>query len=250
MKIGLLLCDHVAEQFLDISGDYADDFARLFAPWSGMIEWRSYDLRNGEFPWSLRECDAWMVTGSRSSAYDDEDWIDWLKGFVRLSASENKPFVGICFGHQVIAEALGGEVQRADSGWGVGVHPIAILPTASAGHPGNSFDDLVWMSPFQPSVSLHYLHQDQVLTLPAGSVLLGASEHCPHAIYRVGERMLAIQAHPELPKAYLEAVIQDRRELIGEEKVAAALARLDSPTSESLVAKWIMNFLSLDSVSR
>lgn len=232
MKIGLLLCDHIAENFLEIGGDYPDYFARLFDRWQGAIEWRLYDLRNGDHPRSPRECDAWMTTGSRASAYDEEEWIERLKGFVRRIAAEGRPLVGICFGHQVMAEALGGEVRRAETGWGVGFQAIELAPGAAS-----------WMSPSESPISLLYLHQDQVSRLPAGSTLLGSSTHCPNAIYQAGERLLAIQAHPELTPPYLEAILHHRRELIGEDKFAAALSGLGSPTSAPLVAEWIINFI-------
>jgi GMP synthase-like glutamine amidotransferase len=231
MKIGLLECDHVLEKFRHIGGDYRDMFESLLARHAPQVVLRIFDVCNGEFPLSIDECDGYLTTGSRFSAYDDEDWIRELKAFVRRAHEAKKPFVGVCFGHQVLAEALGGKVARAEVGWGVGAHDVEIIRSEP------------WMEPEQSHCGLQYMHQDQVARLPEGGVALGRSDHCPVAMFRVGDSMLGIQAHPEFPKAYSEALLRDRIERIGRERVEAALASLDRPTDESIVTKWIIEFL-------
>ena len=234
MKIGLLECDHVLERFRHIAGDYPEMFAALFDPHAPQIALHAFDVCNGEFPPSIDACDAYLTTGSRFSAYDDVDWIHALKNFTRRIHEAKKPFVGVCFGHQLVAEALGGRVARAETGWGVGVHNIEVVERESPE---------LWMRPQQSSCALQYMHQDQVERAPEGGVVIGHSDHCPVAIFRAGDSMLGIQAHPEFPKAYSEALLLDRIERIGEERVKAALASLDQPTDESVVAKWIVEFL-------
>jgi GMP synthase-like glutamine amidotransferase len=231
MKIGLLECDHVLDRFRHIAGDYREMFAALFDRHAPQIALQSFDVCNGEFPPSLDACDAYLTTGSRFSAYDDVDWIHTLKNFMRRIQEAKKPFVGVCFGHQILAEALGGKVSRAETGWGVGARSVEIIKTES------------WMLPMRSICALQYMHQDQVERLPEDGVVIGRSNHCPVAMFRVGDSMLGIQAHPEFPKAYSEALLLDRVERIGEERVKAALASLDQPTDESVVAKWIVEFL-------
>lgn len=231
MKIGLLECDHVPERFRHIAGDYREMFAALFARHAPQIALQAFDVCNGEFPSSLDACDAYLTTGSRFSAYDDVDWIDALKNFTRRIHEAKKPFVGVCFGHQLMAEALGGKVSRAETGWGVGVHNVEIIERES------------WMRPEQSSCALPYMHQDQVERLPEGGVVIGRSNHCAMAMFLVGDSMLGIQAHPEFPKAYGKALLLDRVDRIGEERAKAALASLDQPTDESVVARWIVEFL-------
>lgn len=231
MKIGLLECDHVLERFRHIAGDYRDMFAALFAPHAPEIDLRFFDVCNGEFPQSPDVCDAYLTTGSRFSAYDEVGWIHALKGFLRRIHEAKKPFVGVCFGHQLMAEALGGKVSRAETGWGVGVHDVEIIGLER------------WMRPEQPKCALQYMHQDQVERLPENGVMIGRSDHCPVAIFRVGDSALGIQSHPEFPKAYNEALLLDRVERIGEGRVKAALASLDQATDESVAAKWIAEFL-------
>jgi len=231
MKVGLLECDHVLEKFRHIAGDYRDMFSALLAVNAPQIELQFFDVRNGEFPSSPDDCEAYLTTGSSSSAYDDADWIHTLKGFVRRLRDTNKPFVGVCFGHQVLAQALGGRVEKAKNGWGVGAHSIEIAQPDA------------WMKPEQSNCRLQFTHQDQVTWLPENSLALGRSDHCPVAMFRVGETMLGIQPHPEFNAAYTEALILDRVERIGEAKVRAAQASFSQATDEAVVARWIVEFL-------
>ncbi len=231
MKIGLLLCDHVAERFERIEGDYPAMFDRLFARQAAGFELIAYDACRDIWPASIDECDAYLTTGSRISVYDDIPWLRNFTELIREARRIEKPFVGICFGHQMMAEALGGRVLKSDYGWGAGVHPIRILQREP------------WMEPFQPVISLQYMHQDQVVELPDEAVLLASSDHCPVAIFRLGRSMLGIQAHPEFGKEYAGALIEDRIERIGRERATAALESLEQATDSELMAKWISVFL-------
>jgi GMP synthase-like glutamine amidotransferase len=230
MKIGLLECDHVQERFRHIRGDYREMFAALFKQHAPDLTLQPFDVCHGQFPPSLDACDAYLTTGSRFSVYDDIDWIQALKNFVRQAYEANKPFAGVCFGHQILAEGLGGKVERAEAGWGVGVRNIEVI------------EGEAWMQPGQSNFKLQYMHRDQVLQLPENSVIIGRSDHCPVAMFRVGDSMLGIQAHPEFPKPYSEALLVDRAAQIGEACVAAALASLQEDTDETVVARWIVEF--------
>jgi GMP synthase-like glutamine amidotransferase len=229
MKIGLLECDHVRDELRHIAGGYREMFDDLFRRHAPQIRLAYFDVRNGQFPASADACDGYLTTGSRFSAYDDEQWIRELKGFVRRLAERDKPFVGICFGHQVLAEALGGKVEPAPQGWGIGVHQVNVLRPEG------------WMEPAQASCGVQYSHRDQVVRLPENAVVLGESDHCPVAMFRVGDTMLGIQGHPEFPAAYTEALVRSRTELIGADRVNAA--RFDAPTDEAVITAWLAKFL-------
>ena len=231
MKLGLLECDHVADRFRAIAGDYREMFPALFARHAPAVSFRNYDVCNGEFPASIDECDGYLCTGSRFSVYQELDWIVALKGFVRRLAEGDRPFIGICFGHQMLGEALGCRVAPAETGWGVGIHAMEMVKREA------------WMQPEIPSCRLQYMHQDQVPHLPEGGVLLGRTDHCPIAMFRVGDSMLGLQAHPEFTAPYSEALLRDRRERIGNERVETALESLHTPTDEGVVVSWIEAFL-------
>ena len=228
MKIGLLECDHVLPEFRAIAGDYRDMF-RAFLPG---VELAYFDVCNGHFPAPDDDCAAYLCTGSKYSVYDEIDWILALKSFVKqVYDVGRKKFIGVCFGHQMLGEAFGGKVEKAATGWNVGVHKFEIFRQEN------------WMTPFQSPLNLLMMCQDQVVRLPEHSMVLGRTATCPVALFRVGDRMLGIQGHPEFPVAYEAALLESRRNRIGAEKTDAALASLPTPLDGALFAQWIMTFL-------
>ena len=230
LRIGVLECDHVAERYLPIDGDYADMFTAMVGATDPAAEVVLYDARRGVLPERPDDCDAWLCTGSSSSVYDAQPWIDGLVGFVRAVHEAGVPFVGICFGHQLIAHALGGRTERA-AGWGVGALPMEVTASCE------------WMTPALGSATLLYSHQDQVTQLPPGGQILATAPHCPVAMLAVGDDVIGVQAHPEFGAAYVRALLEDRVDRIGEAETAVALASLEAPTDERAVAAWIASFI-------
>jgi GMP synthase-like glutamine amidotransferase len=223
MKVGLLECDDVVGRFPEVKGGYREMFAALLPG----FQFRHYEAHRGQFPRSPGECDAWISTGSKYSVYEQQPWIEELAALIR---STEKPFVGICFGHQMLAHAMGGEVAKAKQGWGVGVLPLEILKKEP------------WMEPAMPEVRIQHMHQDQVVRLPQKSVLLGKSDHCEIGMFRVGETKLGIEGHPEFTVEYGAALIKARRPLIGE-RADRALKSLEEKTDGPVVGRWIERFL-------
>ncbi len=227
MRLGLLVCDHVRPEFLHVSGDYEDMFRRLFAS-HDEVEVVGYDVIGGELPADTSGCDAWITTGSRYSVNDEEPWIRDLEQFVRQVADSAAPFIGICFGHQLIAKALGGSVVRSDRGWGVGLKEVDVRGDLGL---GDSYRVLT-------------SHQDQIDALPPGGEILGWNEHCPVAMLGVGDNMVGIQGHPEFDPDYSEALMESRRgNLIPEETVDAGLASLGESPDSARLADWIIDFV-------
>jgi GMP synthase (glutamine-hydrolysing) len=227
MKLGLLVCDHVRSEFLHVSGDYEDMFRRLFADHDD-VEIVAYDAIGGELPADPLECDAWITSGSRYSVNDDESWIRDLERFVHDVAASDVPFIGICFGHQLIAKALGGSVVRSDRGWGVGVKDVQVRGDVGLGE----------------SYRVLNSYQDQVETLPPGAEILGWNEHCPVSMLGVGSTIIGMQGHPEFEPSYSEALMESRRGgIIPEETVDAALATLDESPDSTRLADWILAFV-------
>jgi GMP synthase-like glutamine amidotransferase len=231
MKLALLGCDDVPPRFKHIAGGYRDMFEKILRPHIPGLALTWIDLYNGEAPPSPSAFDGFVCTGSRCSVYEDRPWIDDLKQFVRDAHDARAPFAGICFGHQMLAEALGGKVERAGYGWGIGVHDMEIIKSEK------------WMVPALARCSLQYMHADQVERLPEGATLLASAAHCPVAMFKVGDTMLGIEGHPEFPAAFEEALLLDRRERIGADRVDAALRTLQSRTDEGIVGAWIATFL-------
>jgi GMP synthase-like glutamine amidotransferase len=228
VKLGLLVCDHVRPEFEHISGDYPDMFRRLFAG-HPEVEVVVYDVIGGQLPADPGECDAWITTGSRYSVNDDEPWIRDLEQFVREVAKEEVPFVGICFGHQLIAKALGGSVVKSDRGWGVGAKEVNVKGDVGLGS----------------SYTVLTSYQDQIEDVPPGAEILGWNEHCPVSMLGVGENMIGIQGHPEFDAAYSEALMESRRgSPIPQEIVDVGVASLGRSTDGSLLVDWILRRIS------
>ena len=238
MNIGLLACDDTPQRFRHLAGTYQDMFDALLRPHIPGLHFTRFDVRQGDVPATPDACDVYVCTGSRFSVYDEHDWIEALKAFVVDVHDAGKTFIGICFGHQMLAHALGGHVAKAHQGWGVGVLDMTIVQPEP------------WMQPLQYHCNLQYMHADQVQRMPAESTLLATADHCPVAMFKVGETMLGIEGHPEFPVAYEEALLQVRREHIGPERVDAALASLANPTDHEVTGRWIANFIQQARVVR
>lgn len=231
MRIGILQCDSVHEDLQPEFGDYPDMFQRLLQATDPGLEFRVHDLTRGQAPAALDECDAWLFTGSKWSVYDDHDWIARAHELVRRLHAARRPTIGVCFGHQLIAGALGGRVDKAPAGWGVGVHTTRLVARRE------------WMRPERRSLSLVVSHQDQVMELPPGSELLAGHDFCPHYMLQVGEHMLTVQGHPEFPKGYSRATMEQRRALVGEDAFREGMASLSLPIEAEVAAAWMLRFL-------
>lgn len=232
MRVGYLTVDHVAEHLRPIAGDYLDMFSRLFADHAPDVELVEHDVIGGD---PLPDPDAYeavLIPGSRYGVHDEGlAWIEDLSAFVRQADEAGTAMVGICFGHQLLAHALGGRVARAQNGWAVGVHAADVVAPKT------------WMAPRSEHFRLLVSHQDQVVQLPPAAELIATSAHAPIAAFRRG-RVLGLQGHPEFVAPYADALMTERAERIGAPVVEASRATLDTPTDHAVVAGWIRNFLT------
>lgn len=231
MRIGLLQCDDVAPELREAHGNYPEMFAALFHLVDPTLEFRVWRCMDGEIPDDVEAADAWMTTGSKFGVNDGLPWIGELEDFVRKLWAAGKPLVGICFGHQLMAKALGGEVVKSSKGWGVGVSFNRVEERAD------------WMTPWQPGLDLVVSHQDQVERLPPDSRVLAGSDFCPFYLLRIGEVFLGIQGHPEFNKAYSRDLMVLRRELVGDERVREGMASLSASVDDILMVDWILAFI-------
>lgn len=231
MRIGILQCDATNENFRDEHGDYPGMFISLFQSIDPELQFTVFDVRLGQYPQTPRECDAYLITGSRFSVYDDEAWIHKLEKFVVELHSEKHPLLGICFGHQMIPRALGGKTEKAAQGWGVGVQSYRKTKTKS------------WLNPALENFSLLAVHQDQVTELPEGAELIAESEFCPNAAFMIDDHILTFQAHPEFEKAYSKVLLVLREQILGPEIFAAGVKSLDQSIQPQVITNWMVNFL-------
>jgi GMP synthase-like glutamine amidotransferase len=240
MHIGILKTDAVRPEWVDEFGEYPDMFERLVLAADPSATFSVWDVEKGVYPSDsdVDTVDGFIITGSKSSAYDDKEWIRNLERLVQELHAKRKKMVGICFGHQVIARALGGTVAKSDKGWGVGVNvynirelPVHVDDEVRAG--GSGFLKLVAS------------HQDQVTVLPPGARTLVSNDHCENAGFVIGDHVLTLQGHPEFSAEYSEAIMAFRHDMIGAERVSQGRASLMTHQHEGpRVARWILDFLS------
>jgi len=221
MLIGILETGHAPEALRATAGSYPDMFRRLLAPHG--FDFRSWAVVEGELPDSVHDAEAWLITGSRHGVYDDLPWIAPLEALIRQAVDEGVPVVGICFGHQIVARALGGRVEKFPGGWAVGPQDY-------------DFDG--------ERLTLNAWHQDQVIAPPAGAEVIATHPFCPYAGLRYGDRALTVQAHPEFDDAFLTGLIETRgRGLVPDDRLDAALARLGPDNDAGRIAARIATFL-------
>lgn len=227
VRVVLLQTDNVLPQFTGEHGDYPDMFRSVLAAPDMDVE--VVDVR--ETVPARGAGDGYVITGSRHSVYDDLPWIQRLAGFLRDEIACGRKVVGICFGHQLLAHCFGGEVKPAPVGWEVGVKDTTICETAD------------WMSPPARRIHLISSHKDQVAQLPEGAVVTATSANCPVAGFQMGRNVITFQGHPEFRPDYSRALMEYRREVIGEERFKAGVESLGQGTDAELVGHWILEFL-------
>lgn len=224
MKLAILETGRPPGDLAQRFGDYPSMMVRMLGPG---FETETLDVADGQLPSDPSAHDAYLITGSPAGVYDPLPWIAPLGEFIR-SAKDSK-MVGICFGHQVMAEALGGHVEKSEKGWGVGLHRYAIRPAVP------------WMDGAR-EIAVPVSHQDQVVVQPPATEVVASSDFTPYAALAWADRpAISFQFHPEFAPDYAKALIAERYDIVPDPD--DAIASLDGPNDSARVADWIRRFL-------
>ena len=226
MLIGILQTGHAPDALRPTHGDYPDLFERLLAGQG--LTFRTWAVVDMDFPIGPEAADGWLITGSRHGAYEDHAFIPPLEDLIRGIRDSRRPLVGICFGHQIIAQALGGKVEKFPGGWSVG---------------RTEYD---WGG---ERVALNAWHQDQVTVRPEGARVCATSDFCENAALVYGDSIFTVQAHPEFHNGFVAEMIEKRgRGLVPDPLLDAAKARVDVPVDDRRLADDIGRFFRERSV--
>ncbi|MFT3687605.1 type 1 glutamine amidotransferase [Paenirhodobacter sp.] len=220
MLIGILQTGQSPETLRETNGDYPDMFQRILA--NRGLTFRTYDVAGMDFPKDIHDCDGWLITGSRFGAYEDHPFIPPLEEFIRRAIGAKVPVVGICFGHQIIAQAMGGKVEKFPGGWAIGAQDY-------------TFDG--------QRVTLNAWHQDQVTQRPEGAEAIACNDFCENAALIYGDTAFTVQAHPEFDDTFIKGMLDQRAPgVVPDALIERAVQRVADPKSSDLLADRIARF--------
>lgn len=224
MKIGILQTGHAPEDLQPMLGDYTDMFQDLLHNQGFSFE--TYNVVDDTWPENAEACDGWLITGSKHGVYEDHPWIAPLEALIRDIAQSGRPLIGVCFGHQIIAQALGGKVEKFPGGWAVG-------------HQTYDFGGA--------QLSFNAWHQDQVTERPEGALVLASNDFCENAALLYGDRILTIQPHPEFDAAFIAGLIETRGQgVVPDGLLETARNNLDKPTANESFADQMADFFRME----
>lgn len=230
-KVGILQCDEVMEKLQPQFGVYLDMIQQMFTGVAEPFEFYVFDCRKNEYPDDIGLYSFFITTGSQFSVYENEPWILAVIDFVRDLDRQKKKLIGICFGHQLIGMACHGKVENSAKGWGIGVAENRVVSAPD------------WMKEGRGKLNILVSHQDQLIALPEGALVIAESDFCPYFVIQWSDHFLSIQGHPEWNKDYSKALMHERRGIIPAERIVRGLASLEQGVDNKMFARWVIDFV-------
>ena len=231
-KITIVETGLVSPEHRSRHGSFPQMFERMIGVADPSARFATVRLVDGDALPDPAGLDAILITGSPAGVYDDLAWIAPLERFVRTAYDARTAMVGVCFGHQLIAQALGGTVRKSEKGWGIGRHVYDVRP-------GNGVIDA-------DEIAIACAHQDQVIAPPADATTILHSTFTPHAGILYGNKAaLSVQPHPEFTAAFADVCCEIAGQASAPEPlVATARASLDQPLDHADLGRAIARFLA------
>lgn len=238
IRLGILEADVLYDDLIEDYQSYGRIFHKFFDQvkannsFEAEFEVNYYLIQEGQYPQSHDECDVYLITGSKTGVYDDVPWLPSLTQWLQQAYQQGSRLMGICFGHQILAHALGGNAEKSDKGWGVGVRKVAM----------QSFP--LWIPDCPSDFKLIYSHQDQVTELPENAKCLAGDDFCPNAAFYIDNQVVGFQGHPEFTPEYTQRLLGRRQDAIGEPTFSDAMKSLDEATDEEMIGLWLLEFMA------
>lgn len=228
LRIAVLQTGRTIESAIEEHGDYDEMCKHVVGRTAQTAD--TFAVLDGIFPESLEGYDVLVITGSKHGVYEDHPWVAPLEALLRDAMAQGLKIIGICFGHQVLAQALGGVVEKSERGLGVGLMDYDFIGPDGARTPHK----------------LYAWHQDQVIKAPPGAQVVATSSFCPIAGLRYGDQAISLQPHPEFSAAYMRALVEARTGTsLTEQQAADALTSLKQHDDSQRVAQLFQRFMSL-----
>lgn len=231
IKLGILQTNH--DKTVEVGDAFPDDahrFRDLFDLQEERFQYHVYMTIGGVVPQDVDEQDAYMITGSPLSVLDDHAFMPDLMDFIRKCDAAEKPMLGVCFGHQAIAMALGGKVAKSTVGWNVGIENTVFTDSRS------------WMNPHHEALPMYVFHEDQVTELPEGCDLLGSNNKCRNASFAKGKHIFTTQSHPEITDPFMRCVLDYCCDILPADEIDDIYASIDQPQDGAVFARWATEF--------
>lgn len=230
MKLAILDADTLYDSLRPRYDSYGLMFEHLLEQFGTGMDISIYRVIDGQYPADPAQYDGYLITGSKHDSFADDEWIVALRNYVQMLFRTGKRLVGVCFGHQLLAHALGGHAGRSDAGWGLGVMQYKL-------------EQQPFFIDGRVSVNLIVSHRDQVLRLPDGAQRLLSNAFCPNAAFYIPDKVLAIQGHPEFSVEYARALLELRADQLTPEMLTQIESSYATPHDGPLVGSWINSFL-------
>lgn len=231
--IGILQCGALPEDIQEPYGDIPDMVITALQKIDPALTFSIFDAINDPLP-ELDTCDAYLCTGSTSSSYERTPWMLTLEEFIRECARKGKKLLGICFGHQLITQALGGKVAPCERGWALGTGFYELSSQKS------------WMHPPLGKLDILVMHRDQVSQIPERSQVIAHSQFCPYFMVLHSPHVLTIQGHPEFTPAILRHLTDSNIDNFTANKIREALSSLSAPIDADVTLQWMINFIKAE----